>query len=139
MERDPLPNFATNASRSGGASIQHPALAFVASLRPDQWTKNLISFAGLIFGQRLLEPSLVATSIAAFVVFCGLSSAMYLINDVVDRAEDRRHPVKSRRPIAAGTVSPEAALRLAWPFGWGVLSAWSPSRSLVCSCSTASY
>ena len=110
MERDPLPDFATNASRSGGASIQHPALAFVASLRPDQWTKNLIVFAGLIFGQRLLEPSLVATSMAAFVVFCGLSSAMYLINDVVDRAEDRRHPAKSRRPIAAGTVSPEAAL-----------------------------
>ena len=110
MERDPLPDSATNASRSGEAPIQHSALALVALLCPDQWTKNLIVFGGLIFGQRLLEPSLVATSIAAFVVFCGLSSTMYLINDVVDRAENRRHPAKSRRPIAAGTVSPEAAL-----------------------------
>ena len=110
MERDPLSHSAMNASRSGEVPLQNPALAFVASLRPDQWTKNLIVFAGLIFGQRLLEPSLVATSAAAFVVFCGLSSSMYLINDVVDRAEDRRHPTKSQRPIAAGTISPEAAL-----------------------------
>ena len=110
MERDPLPHSAMNASVAGEAPLQNPALAFVASLRPDQWTKNLIVFAGLIFGQRLLEPSLVATSVAAFGVFCGLSSSMYLINDVVDRAEDRQHPTKSRRPIAAGTISPQAAL-----------------------------
>ena len=110
MERNPLLHSAMNASRSGEVPLQNPALAFVASLRPDQWTKNLIVFAGLIFGQRLLEPSAVATSAAAFVVFCGLSSSMYLINDVVDRAEDRRHPTKSQRPIAAGTISPEAAL-----------------------------
>ena len=110
MERDPLPHSAMNASRSGEVPLQNPALAFVASLRPDQWTKNLIVFAGLIFGQLLLEPSAVATSAAAFVVFCGLSSSMCLINDVVDRAEDRQHPTKSQRPIAAGTISPEAAL-----------------------------
>ena len=110
MERDPHPHSAMNASLSGEAPLQNPALAFVASLRPDQWTKNLIVFAGLIFGQRLLEPSLVAASTAAFVVFCGLSSSMYLINDVADRAEDRRHPTKSRRPIAAGTISPQTAL-----------------------------
>ena len=78
---------------------------FVVSLRPDQWTKNLIVFAGLIFGQRLLEPGAVSLALWAFAIFCGLSSAMYLVNDLADRVEDRRHPVKSRRPIAAGQVS----------------------------------
>lgn len=84
--------------------------ALVVSLRPDQWTKNLIVFAGLIFGQRLLDATALGAAIWAFVIFCGLSSAMYLVNDLVDRNEDRRHPVKRTRPIASGALSSGSAM-----------------------------
>ena len=105
MARDPLSQVATDASPGGKASVQYPVSAFIFSLRPDQWTKNFIVFAGLIFGQRLLELPAFLAALSAFVVFCGLSSAMYLINDLVDRAEDRLHPSKRHRPIAAGALS----------------------------------
>ncbi len=80
-------------------------LSLVRSLRPEQWTKNLIIFAGLIFGQRLLDPAAVLTSVAAFAVFCALSGVVYLVNDVADRDADRQHPLKCHRPIASGQVS----------------------------------
>lgn len=70
----------------------------------------MIIFAALLFGQRLLDFSAVLTSIAAFVIFCALSSAVYLINDVADRAADRQHPIKRRRPIASGQVGVGLAL-----------------------------
>ena len=82
----------------------------VLSLRPEQWTKNLLIFAGLIFGQRLLDVSAVLTSIAAFVVFCALSGVVYLVNDVADREADRQHPLKRHRPIASGAVPIRVAL-----------------------------
>ena len=85
----------------------------LVSLRPGQWTKNLLVFAALIFGERLLDPLAVAGAVTAFVVFCALSGAVYLVNDVSDREADRRHPLKSRRPIAAGQVSAAAALACA--------------------------
>jgi 4-hydroxybenzoate polyprenyltransferase len=73
-------------------------------MRPRQWTKNLFVFAGLIFGNKLMDPRSVAIAAAAFGVFCLLSSTIYLINDVRDREADRLHPVKSRRPIASGAL-----------------------------------
>lgn len=79
------------------------------SLRPAQWTKNLIVFAGLIFGQRLLDPTALERSLAAFAIFCALSSAVYLINDIVDREADRQHPLKAGRPIASGTLPARTA------------------------------
>jgi 4-hydroxybenzoate polyprenyltransferase len=82
-------------------------------MRPHQWTKNLLVFAGVIFGQKLLDPASVGIAFAAFGVFCLLSSAVYLINDVRDRDADRVHPLKSRRPIASGAVSPGTALTVA--------------------------
>jgi 4-hydroxybenzoate polyprenyltransferase len=82
----------------------------VLSLRPEQWTKNLLIFAGLIFGQRLLDGSAVLTSIAAFAVFCALSGVVYLVNDVADREADRQHPLKRHRPIASGAVPIRVAL-----------------------------
>lgn len=95
---------------SGRRPTDHSAgRALLTSLRPHQWTKNLIVFAGLIFGQRLLDPSAIARSSAAFAIFCALSSAIYLINDILDREADRRHPLKASRPIAAGTLSVRAA------------------------------
>jgi len=75
------------------------------SLRPSQWTKNLIVFAGLIFGEQLLVPDAVARAAVAFVVFCALSGVVYLVNDIHDREADRFHPTKSTRPIASGDLS----------------------------------
>jgi len=74
------------------------------SLRPGQWTKNLLVFAGLLFGHRLLDPAAGLAALQAFGVFCGLSGAVYLFNDIADRQGDRQHPVKARRPIASGAV-----------------------------------
>lgn len=91
------------ATRSTAASL------FV-SLRPDQWTKNLIVFAALIFAVKLLDPAALANASAAFLIFCALSGAVYLINDVSDREQDRLHPIKKMRPIAAGDVTPGTAL-----------------------------
>jgi 4-hydroxybenzoate polyprenyltransferase len=90
-------------------------VSVLASLRPEQWTKNLIVFAALLFARRLLDPAAVALALAAFLIFCGLSGAVYLVNDVWDRDIDRQHPLKSRRPIAAGTLSPATAL--SWATG----------------------
>jgi 4-hydroxybenzoate polyprenyltransferase len=84
--------------------------ALLVSLRPGQWTKNLLVFAALIFGQKLFSPVAVSQALAVFLIFCALSGAVYLINDVSDREADRRHPLKSRRPIASGRLSPGAAI-----------------------------
>jgi len=86
--------------------------ALLASLRPRQWVKNLFVFAGLVFGQQLFTPA-VWTAGAAFLVFCGLSGAVYLLNDVADRDKDRLHPDKRFRPIAAGRLAPGHAVAAA--------------------------
>lgn len=79
------------------------------SMRPAQWTKNLVIFAGLVFSRNVAEPVLLARSVAAVVLFCLLSGAVYLVNDIADLKEDRRHPEKSLRPIASGKLSPPVA------------------------------
>jgi 4-hydroxybenzoate polyprenyltransferase len=79
------------------------------SLRPAQWTKNLFVFAALVFSQEVLIKRSLLRSVWAFAVFCLLSGALYLINDVADIEEDRRHPKKCLRPIAAGRISRVAA------------------------------
>ncbi len=78
--------------------------ALLISLRPHQWTKNLLVFAGLLFGQSLLDTEALVRSVAAFAIFCALSSAVYLFNDILDREGDRRHPLKAGRPIASGAL-----------------------------------
>jgi 4-hydroxybenzoate polyprenyltransferase len=78
-------------------------------MRPAQWLKNGIVFAGLVFGGKLLEPSAVASATLAALSFCLLSSGFYLINDVRDRDADRLHPVKRLRPVAAGELAPRTA------------------------------
>jgi 4-hydroxybenzoate polyprenyltransferase len=93
------------------------------SLRPEQWTKNVIVFAALIFGQRLFDPAAVGRSLAAFLVFCALSGVVYLINDVSDREADRLHLHKRKRPIAAGDVTPALALGAAAVVGAAALGA----------------
>jgi 4-hydroxybenzoate polyprenyltransferase len=89
------------------------AKAVFVALRPRQWTKNLLLFAGILFGARIGDPVRWVEAIAAFVAYCAASSASYLVNDVRDREADRAHPVKRWRPIAQGEVAPRSALVLA--------------------------
>jgi 4-hydroxybenzoate polyprenyltransferase len=88
--------------------MQIPAL--IKTLRPAQWIKNLFIFAPLIFSLNIFNADLVLLSAAAFFLFCLLSGAVYILNDLVDREEDKLHPVKSARPLASGQLSPRAAL-----------------------------
>ena len=78
--------------------------AYAGLLRIRQWTKNLAVFAALVFARRLTDPASLVEVMEAFVAFCLASSAAYVVNDIRDRDADRLHPVKSRRPIAAGAV-----------------------------------
>ena len=99
------------------ASDQPPHLSafmlLLVSLRPEQWTKNLVVFAGLLFGGRLTDLPAVLFAIATFVIFCVLSGAVYLFNDVTDRYADQQHPLKRTRPIASGQLSVRTALLIA--------------------------
>jgi 4-hydroxybenzoate polyprenyltransferase len=108
------------------------ALAFLAGMRPRQWTKNLIVLFGVVFARQLGEPYLLIRSLTAFVTFCLLSGAIYLVNDRLDLAKDRQHPVKRNRPLASGRLSLPglyaglpvlliAALGLAWSLGHNFL------------------
>lgn len=76
-------------------------------VRPRQWSKNLILFAGLLFSEKalLFQPAAWLCAACGFFIFCLLSGCVYIINDLVDIERDRRHPEKCRRPIAAGLVS----------------------------------
>jgi 4-hydroxybenzoate polyprenyltransferase len=99
--------MARAAAASGRRSL---VLSLILSLRPAQWTKNLIVFAGLVFSLKLFEAAAILTSIEAFVIFCALSGLVYLMNDVMDRDSDRRHPTKSQRPIASGDLPVPVAI-----------------------------
>lgn len=81
----------------------------ILTLRPRQWTKNLILFAGLIFSQNLFNPVLFSKTLFAFLVFCLLSGAVYLVNDIVDIEKDRKHPEKKKRPLASEKLSLKVA------------------------------
>jgi 4-hydroxybenzoate polyprenyltransferase len=89
-----------------------PVAAFV-SLRPRQWTKNLLLFAGIIFAAKLGDASRWGEALAAFGAYCAASSASYLVNDVRDAPNDREHPIKRARPIARGELSPRLAEAIA--------------------------
>jgi 4-hydroxybenzoate polyprenyltransferase len=88
------------------------ARALLRELRPKQWTKNLLVFAGLVFSMRLFDLGAVAKATGAFLIFCAISSAAYVINDLADLERDRQHPIKRRRPIASG-VLPVGVARVA--------------------------
>jgi 4-hydroxybenzoate polyprenyltransferase len=90
-----------------------PARAAFAALRPRQWSKNLLLFAGLIFAAKLGDDARWLEALLAFCVYCAASSAAYLVNDVRDAADDREHPVKRLRPVASGELPARAALILA--------------------------
>ncbi|MBI3955147.1 UbiA prenyltransferase family protein [Candidatus Gottesmanbacteria bacterium] len=79
------------------------------ALRPHQWVKNLSLFASIIFTGQLFNPSIFILTVLGFIVFSLLSSASYLLNDIIDAPLDRLHPEKKHRPIAAGLLSPHLA------------------------------
>jgi 4-hydroxybenzoate polyprenyltransferase len=85
-------------------------LNLLIALRPGQWSKNLLVFAGVLFGRQLFAPGAVLRALAAFAIFCALSGVVYLINDIVDRDTDRRHPLKAKRPVASGALPVPVAI-----------------------------
>jgi len=83
------------------------------TMRPKQWTKNVFIFTALVFDEKLFTPSPLLKTIAAFILFCLTSSAVYLINDVVDIEKDRQHPTKRLRPLPSGHLKPSVAIAAA--------------------------
>lgn len=84
----------------------------VNSMRPSQWIKNLFVFAPLIFAQKFFDFFLILKTVGAFLLFCILSSAIYILNDLLDIEEDKNHPRKSKRPIALGKISKNQAISI---------------------------
>lgn len=87
------------------------------TMRPKQWPKNVFVFAALIFDKKLFEPLWLGRTVAAFLLFCLISSTVYIINDLVDLEKDRAHPVKRKRPLPSGQLSPRFATFAAIVFG----------------------
>jgi 4-hydroxybenzoate polyprenyltransferase len=90
-----------------------PLRAALVAIRPPEWIKNVLVFAGLMFGRKFHDPGAVADATLTFVAFCAISSAGYLINDLNDVEFDRAHPSKRNRPIAAGELAEGRAVALA--------------------------
>lgn len=103
-------------------------------MRPRQWTKNVFVFVPLFFDRKLTDPESVLRTLAAFVLFCLMSSSVYLMNDLVDMEKDRQHPTKKNRPLAAGELNPAVAAVSAVLFAGGSLVAGyflSPDLALI--------
>jgi 4-hydroxybenzoate polyprenyltransferase len=84
--------------------------AILKTMRPKQWTKNVVVFAALVFDGKFLEPDLFLKTAALFALFCLVSSSVYLLNDLVDIEKDRAHPTKRHRPLASGALKPTYAI-----------------------------
>jgi 4-hydroxybenzoate polyprenyltransferase len=85
-------------------------VALFRTMRPKQWTKNVFVLAALVFDKKLFAPHFLFNALAAFGLFCAISSAVYLVNDLADVEKDRLHPAKRNRPLAAGQLAPGAAI-----------------------------
>jgi len=104
---------------SPSAGFRAPLLR---ALRPHQWVKNLFVVAPLVFARRIDDIEAALRTAAAVLTFCMVSSAVYLFNDLVDLDKDRAHPVKRRRPIAAGAVAPATARAAAFGLAGAALA-----------------
>ena len=80
------------------------------TMRPKQWSKNLILFAALTFSQNLFHADMFIDVTIAFIIFCLLSGSVYILNDLIDLNQDRKHPQKSKRPLASGKLNPSTAI-----------------------------
>lgn len=104
---------AASGNESEALSSATPSLQLwylLKAMRPRQWTKNLLVFAGLVFAQRVLDVEALGRAVGAFVVFCLLASLVYLINDLSDLQSDRQHPTKRHRPLASGKLAVPVAV-----------------------------
>jgi len=106
---DQIPINATIRRETPSAGLGY-AKNLLNTLRPAQWYKNIILFAGVVLSLNFTDVSQVGLSLLAFVSFCGLSGSEYVINDLFDRERDRAHPVKRRRPIASGELGVSSAI-----------------------------
>ncbi len=93
-------------------TLDRPSVAveLLRLCRPKHWTKNVFVLAGLVFSESFLSPHMIAAALIALACFCLWSSAIYVLNDVVDAEADRQHPGKCLRPIASGAIAPAPAL-----------------------------
>lgn len=106
-------------------------------MRPKQWTKNAVVFAGVVFDRHIFQVDKMVQAILAFLLFCAISSSVYILNDLVDLEKDRQHPRKRLRPLPSGKLKPAQAIAalvvllaitipasflLQWLFGVVVLS-----------------
>lgn len=134
MSSAPLPRHDREAGVLQLPRRRSPVRAALVALRPAQWTKNLLLFAGIVFAAEVGDASRWAAATVAFAAYCAASSAAYLLNDVHDVAADRAHPLKRRRPLARGELSPRAAVGLAAALVAlaGVLAASLGATSLAC-------
>src|ERR1700694_1705514 len=97
-------------SDPGSGSPPRLVPALFQSARPAQWVKNLVLPLPFLFGGALATSRGWALAAQGLVLFCAITSAIYLVNDVVDRERDRAHPVKRSRPLAAGRLRVSTAL-----------------------------
>lgn len=84
--------------------------ALLQTMRPKQWIKNVFIFGALVFDNKLFDPAYFLRTLAAFVMFCLVSSTVYIINDLGDIKKDRLHPIKRNRPLASGRLKPPVAV-----------------------------
>jgi 4-hydroxybenzoate polyprenyltransferase len=85
-------------------------VALIKTMRPKQWSKNIFVLAALVFDVKLFVARFLLKSLLAVVLFCAISSVVYLVNDLVDIEKDRQHPAKRERPLASGKLSPRVAV-----------------------------
>jgi 4-hydroxybenzoate polyprenyltransferase len=114
QEKQPVEQatYTNGASISPSPLFGERILALLRAMRPRQWVKNLALFVGIVFAHRLLSLPVFERAVIAFVAFCLASSAIYLLNDLLDLENDRQHPVKSQRPLASGAL----------PVSWAVMA-----------------
>jgi 4-hydroxybenzoate polyprenyltransferase len=110
-EEHPSSRVTSEPTPAGRA--RSPLVATLVAMRPQEWIKNILVFAGLVFAKKFNDPSQVVDAVLTFVAFCAISSAGYLFNDLHDVEHDRRHPDKRHRPIAAGEITTATAWAMA--------------------------
>ena len=104
----------SDSSTAGISAIPRSTIrSWIKLLRPIQWSKNAILFAGAVFGAVIDQPDQFFKALMGFIVFCLISSATYIFNDWQDAEADRLHPTKRFRPIASGAISARNALTVA--------------------------
>jgi len=128
-----MASAAPSPGRSPRVSTQSRSttVLLLISLRPEQWTKNLVVFAGALFGGQLTSAPALGAATGAFLIFCALSGAVYLFNDVADRTADQRHPLKQERPIASAKLSPGLAVTVGLILGLSGVGAAFAIRPLL--------